>query len=80
MFAKEARGEKRAWPKRGARSSPAEKPAKEIAANSTGLIELQVAPSDGRIELELRGGCRVRIPVGFDPRGLRDLLDVLEAR
>ncbi len=80
VLGKEARGEKRTWPKRVSPSSPAEKRTKPIAAGASGLIEIQVAASDTRIELELRGGRRVRIPAGFDPRGLRELLDLLEAR
>jgi hypothetical protein len=63
-----------------------EKAAPPVAAKrrrvveSSGLIELQVAASDGRLELELRGGCRVRVPRGFDEQDLRRLLDLLEAR
>ena len=80
ILGKAARGEKRAWPKRRAPSSPAEQASKEIAAGAPELIEIQVVPSDTRIELELRGGRRVRIPAGFDPKGLSQLLDLLEAR
>jgi hypothetical protein len=78
VLGKEARGEKQAAPKRRPLPPPRLRPAKEIAA--AGLVELQVASSDSRIELELRNGRRVRIPAGFDARGLSQLLDLLEAR
>jgi hypothetical protein len=82
VLGKEARGEKRAWPRRKGQSSRAMRAPPTIApAESRGLIEIQVAPSsDVRIELELGGGRRLRIPAGFDPQGLKKLLDMLEAR
>lgn len=81
VFGKEARGERRAWQKRQGRSSSALKAAKATTTESSGLIEIQVAsPNDVRIELELRGGRRLRIPAGFDAKGLKQLLDLLEAR
>jgi hypothetical protein len=81
VLGKEARGERRTWPKRQGRSSSAPKAAKATATESSGLIEIQVAsPSDARIELELCGGRRLRIPAGFDAKGLKQLLDLLEAR
>jgi hypothetical protein len=82
VLGKEARGEKRTWPKRQGPSSRAKRAPTTIApAESRGLIEIQVAPSsDARIELELRSGRRLRIPAGFDPQGLKQLLDLLEAR
>jgi hypothetical protein len=46
----------------------------------TGLVEVQAAPRDGRFELELGAGRRLRVPVSFDVADLRRLLDVLEAR
>jgi hypothetical protein len=80
VLGKEARGEKRAWPKRQRRSS-GPSVAKENAENAGGLIEIQVAsPTDARVELELRGGRRLRIPAGFDAQALKQLLDLLEAR
>src|SRR6266508_1221401 len=79
LLGKEARGEKRAWPKRKDGAAAPSKPT-QIAAPTSGLIEIEVAPSDSRFELELRGGQRLRVPPGFDPAGLCRLLDVLEAR
>jgi hypothetical protein len=81
ILAKEARGEKRVWPKRRPRSLSAMKAAKAPTSTSSSLIEIQVAaPSDARIELELRGGRRLRIPAGFDAGGLKRLIELLEAR
>ena len=81
VLGKEARGEKREWPKRQERSLSATKVTTATAARSSGLIEIQVAsPSDARIELELRGGHRLRIPAGFDAQGLKQLIELLEAR
>jgi hypothetical protein len=44
-----------------------------------GLVEVQTEPRDGRFELELGAGRRLRVPAGFDATELRRLLDVLEA-
>jgi len=79
LLGKEARGEKRAWPKRNGGPAGPSKPT-HIAPPTPGLIEIEVAPSDMRFELELRGGQRLRVPASFDPAGLGRLLDVLEAR
>jgi hypothetical protein len=35
-------------------------------------------PEDSRLELELAGGRRLRVPASFDPAILRRLVDVLE--
>jgi hypothetical protein len=84
MLGKEARGEKRAWPARKARSARVLGPAASGPPRSppavTGLVEVQAAPRDGRFELELGAGRRLRVPVSFDVADLRRLLDVLEAR
>lgn len=67
-------------PKR-ARASKLAEPAAAVpvAGDRAGLIEIQSAPADGRFELELGRGRRLRVPASFDPDGLRRLLDVLEA-
>jgi hypothetical protein len=83
MLNKEARGEKRVWrtrktraPRvRGAAASEHPWPDPSVA----GLVEVQAAPRDGRFELELGAGRRLRVPASFDATDLRRLLDVLEA-
>jgi len=42
------------------------------------LVVLQAAPSDPRIEVELRNGRRLRVPSSFDSDALRRLLTALE--
>ncbi len=84
MLNKEARGEKRVWSARKTRVSrepraAASEPPRAPAV-VTGLVEVQAAPRDGRFELELGSGRRLRVPVCFDAADLRRLLDVLEAR
>jgi hypothetical protein len=84
MLNKEARGEKRVWQarktraprvlRRGASERPQSPP---VVA---GIVEVQAAPRDGRFELELGAGRRLRVPATFDAADLRRLLDVLEAR
>ena len=45
----------------------------------TAFVELlSDAGADGRFELELAGGRRLRIPVGFEPDALERLLGVVE--
>jgi hypothetical protein len=85
VLGKEAKGEKRTWPGRKARGAQPRagraavtKPASAPAMLS-GLIEVQTAPRDGRFELELSGGKRLRVPPSFDAAELRRLLAVLEA-
>src|SRR5260221_7307531 len=64
LLGKEARGEKRVWPKHnGGPEAPSR--STQIAAPTSGLIEIEVAPSDMRFELELRSGHRLRVPPGF---------------
>jgi hypothetical protein len=41
------------------------------------LVEMR-APDNHRVELELQGGRRLRIPATFDSAALRRLLEVLE--
>jgi hypothetical protein len=84
MLGKEARGEKRVWKARQARALRAPRAAASEPSRSapvvTGLVEVQAAPRDGRFELELGAGRRLRVPMSFDAADLRRLLDVLEAR
>ena len=84
MLNKEARGEKRVWPARKARAPRVLRPAAseppKLPPVVTGLVEVQAAPRDGRFEIELGAGRRLRVPVSFDAVDLRRLLDVLEAR
>ena len=72
--------ERRQAPKR-ARASKQAQPlvAVPLARDRAGLIEIQSAAADGRFELELGRGRRIRVPASFDADGLRRLLDVLEA-
>ena len=42
------------------------------------LIEVRATPADGRFELELTNGRKLRIPVGFEVGDLRNLLSTLE--
>jgi hypothetical protein len=84
MLNKEARGEKRVWPTRKTRTPRVLRPAASEPPRSppvvTGLVEVQAAPRDGRFELELGAGRRLRVPASFDAADLRRLLDVLEAQ
>ena len=85
VLGKEARGEKRAWPSRKqegrarhatantAPATPAPKPPPKF-------VELRTVPTDGRFELELGSGRRLRVPASFDATELGRLLDALEAR
>jgi transposase len=43
------------------------------------LVELKAAATDGRFELELGNGRRVRVPSEFEPAALQRLLTILEA-
>jgi hypothetical protein len=82
MLNKEARGEKRVWRARKTReprvrrATASERP--QSPPVGTGLVEVQAAPRDGRFELELGAGRRLRVPASFDATELRRLLDVLE--
>ena len=84
MFKKEARGEKRVWRTRARktraprvqRAAASERPHPDPVV--AGLVEIQAAPRDGRFELELGAGRRLRVPASFDATELRRLLDVLE--
>jgi transposase-like protein len=49
-------------------------PPKSVVAT---LVEMR-APDNHRVELELQGGRRLRIPATFDSAALRRLLEVLE--
>ena len=84
VLGKEARGEKRVWKARKARAPRVPRPATSEPPGSipvkTGLVEVQASPRDGRFELELGAGRRLRVPMSFDAAELRRLIDVLEAR
>jgi hypothetical protein len=83
MLGKEARGEKRVWPSRPARHARAPRATATEPPSSPpvlkGLVEVQAAPRDGRFELELGNGRRLRVPASFDAAELRRLLGALEA-
>ena len=81
VLGREARGEMRMWPRKaGARARAGESKASPSAPiRVPELIEVEVAPRDGRFELELSSGRRLRVPARFDATELRRLLDVLEA-
>jgi hypothetical protein len=83
VFDREARGEKRVWSRKRSKVTP-EQPVASGASPSTervssGLIEVHAASQDGRFELELGAGRRLRVPASFDAAELRRLLEVLEA-
>lgn len=79
-LAKEARGEKRTWPRRRSQSGEPRKPPRETTGRipSTSFVQVHAVPRDGRFEVRLRGGRRVYIASDFDADGLRRLLSVLE--
>src|SRR5438876_12043657 len=62
LLGKEARGEKRVWPKRNGGGAGVPTRPTEIESPSSGLIEIQVAPGNTWFELELRSGQRLRVP------------------
>lgn len=83
MLTKEARGEKRAWPSRKAKKPRAPRAVVRVGPSSSspavaGFVEVETAPRDGRFELELGAGRRLRVPPSFDAAELRRLLEVLE--
>lgn len=83
VLGKEARGEKRKWPSRKTRSRVTRARATGLIPSAppvvAGLIEVRAEPRDGRFELDLGAGRRLRVPASFDATELRRLLDVLEA-
>jgi hypothetical protein len=81
VLGKEARGEKRAWPSRKGgkrRAQPAPASGASSSAVVSGFVEVQAVPRDGRFELDLGAGWRLRVPASFDATELRRLLEVLE--
>ena len=79
VLGKEARGEKRAWPRRKGRKSRAQQPASSPTPVISGLVEVRAVPRDVHFELDLGAGRRLRVPASFDAGELRRLLAVLEA-
>jgi hypothetical protein len=79
VLGKEARGEKRAWPRRKVRKSRAQSPASSPTTAISGLVEVRAIPRDVHFELDLGAGRRLRVPASFDAGELRRLLAVLEA-
>ena len=83
VLGKEARGEKRVWPRGKGRKSSARRAASSATPSAeavvSGLVEVQAVPRDARFELDLGAGRRLRVPASFDAAELRRLLEVLEA-
>jgi hypothetical protein len=68
------RAEKRGRPLR----NPGAKRSGALRTGSWPLVEVQgVSMGDSRLEVELPGGRRLRVPAGFDMEALRRLLRVL---
>ena len=64
-------------------SKPRPKPAPrkpERTTEASSLVVVEAPPSDSRIEVELAGGTRLRVPSSFDPDTLRRLVATLEGR
>lgn len=61
-------------------SRPASDPAREHQAVSFVEVRAAAGVVDGRFEIELGGGRRVRVPPSFDVVALQRLLGVLEGR
>lgn len=80
ILRKEARGEKRTWPRRRGPKDVASKSARApaVAVVATPFIEVQAATRSSLFELELRGGRRLSVSRDFDATALRRLLEVLE--
>lgn len=81
ILRKEARGEKRIWPRRQVARHAASKTSRAPAAAkfTTPFIEVQAINRVSQFELELRGGRRLSVSRDFDAGALRRLLEVLEA-
>jgi transposase len=69
-----ARRKRRAWKAR--RIGPAPKAPRFVPVRVVG----ESPGADSTVEVELAGGCVVRVRPGFDPELLRKLLSVLEGR
>ncbi len=57
----------------------AEQPSRKMGAlTAPPLVEVRSDVADGRFELELGNGRRIRVPESFDPKALERLLAVLD--
>jgi transposase-like protein len=81
ILRKEARGEKRTWPRRKLAGGAASKTHRVPAAATVAapFVEVQAVTRLSQFELELRGGRRLSVSRDFDATALRRLLEVLEA-
>jgi hypothetical protein len=78
ILRKEARGEKRTWPRRRDAASKAPRAATATVVAEP-FIEVQAVERSSLFELQLRGGRRLSVARDFDAGALRRLLEVLEA-
>jgi hypothetical protein len=78
ILRKEARGEKRTWPRRKPAASKTPRAPAAVAVTAP-FIEVQAATRASQFELELRSGRRLSVARDFDASALRRLLEVLEA-
>lgn len=81
ILRKEARGEKRTWPRRKSAEGAASKASRAPAAVAVTapFIEIQTVTRTSEFELQLRSGRRLTVARDFDASALRRLLEVLEA-
>jgi hypothetical protein len=56
----------------------AERPTKNATPAVPTFVEVRSGNNDARFELELGNGWRIRVPAGFDPKALEQLLAVLD--
>ncbi len=78
ILRKEARGEKRTWPRRSAAASKTPRAPAAVAVTSP-FVEVQAVTRASQFELEVRSGRRLSVARDFDASALRRLLEVLEA-
>jgi len=62
------------------RPKVAQEPREAVQADAPSLVLVDASPSDSRIEVELSGGTRLRVPSSFDADALRRLVAALEGR
>jgi hypothetical protein len=58
----------------------AERRTKKATPTVSTFVEVRSGSNDARFELELGNGRRIRVPEGFDPKALEQLLAVLDRR